>query len=100
MLVGSNMPIFGGGRYPAVSLRLRLEFKTICFHLWSEMNFDLEKKNTISSCNFNCVRFSDSLALFWGVIHGVLENNWATNSGVCTVNIDGKNCFLAGQYLI
>ncbi|KTG39411.1 hypothetical protein cypCar_00026417 [Cyprinus carpio] len=25
MLVGSNMPIFGGGRYPAVSLRLRLE---------------------------------------------------------------------------
>nr|KAG8537845.1 hypothetical protein GDO81_023709 [Engystomops pustulosus] len=23
MLVGSNMPIFGGGRYPAVSLRLR-----------------------------------------------------------------------------
>lgn len=24
MLVGSNMPIFGGGRYPAVSLRLRL----------------------------------------------------------------------------
>lgn len=26
MLVGSNMPIFGGGRYPAVSLRLRLEF--------------------------------------------------------------------------
>lgn len=27
MLVGSNMPIFGGGRYPAVSLRLRLETK-------------------------------------------------------------------------
>uniref|UniRef100_A0A3Q2Z2J7 EDRF1 N-terminal domain-containing protein n=1 Tax=Hippocampus comes TaxID=109280 RepID=A0A3Q2Z2J7_HIPCM len=26
MLVGSNMPIFGGGRYPAVSLKLRLEF--------------------------------------------------------------------------
>lgn len=26
MLVGSNMPIFGGGRYPAVSLRLRSEF--------------------------------------------------------------------------
>lgn len=25
MLVGSNMPIFGGGRYPAVSLRLRFE---------------------------------------------------------------------------
>ncbi|MEQ2225758.1 Erythroid differentiation- factor 1 [Ilyodon furcidens] len=25
MLVGSNMPIFGGGRYPAVSLRLRLQ---------------------------------------------------------------------------
>lgn len=55
----------------------------------------------ISSCNFNCVRFSDSLALFWGVIldvcvsniHNVLENNWATNSEVCTVNIDGKNCF-------
>ena len=23
MLVGSNMPIFGGGRFPAVSLRLR-----------------------------------------------------------------------------
>lgn len=44
MLVGSNMPIFGGGRYPAVSLRLRLEFLTICFHLWSEMNFDLERE--------------------------------------------------------
>lgn len=29
MLVGSNMPIFGGGRYPAVSLRLRLEFKAV-----------------------------------------------------------------------
>lgn len=29
MLVGSNMPIFGGGRYPAVSLRLRLEFETV-----------------------------------------------------------------------
>lgn len=27
MLVGSNMPIFGGGRYPAVSLRLRLEIR-------------------------------------------------------------------------
>lgn len=27
MLVGSNMPIFGGGRYPAVSLRLRLKLK-------------------------------------------------------------------------
>lgn len=25
MLVGSNMPIFGGGRYPAVSLRLRFD---------------------------------------------------------------------------
>lgn len=23
MLVGSNLPIFGGGKYPAVSLRLR-----------------------------------------------------------------------------
>lgn len=29
MLVGSNMPIFGGGRYPAVSLRLRLESETV-----------------------------------------------------------------------
>lgn len=28
MLVGSNMPIFGGGRYPAVSLRLRLDFNS------------------------------------------------------------------------
>lgn len=25
MLVGSNMPIFGGGRYPAVSLKLRFQ---------------------------------------------------------------------------
>lgn len=32
MLVGSNMPIFGGGRYPAVSLRLRLE-SFILFYL-------------------------------------------------------------------
>ena len=23
MLIGSNMPIFGGGKYPAVSLRLK-----------------------------------------------------------------------------
>ncbi|XP_049502554.1 erythroid differentiation-related factor 1 isoform X4 [Panthera uncia] len=29
MLVGSNMPIFGGGRYPAVSLRLRDNNKPI-----------------------------------------------------------------------
>nr|XP_043902206.1 erythroid differentiation-related factor 1-like [Solea senegalensis] len=29
MLVGSNMPIFGGGRYPAVSLRLRDSNKPI-----------------------------------------------------------------------
>ncbi|XP_028324227.1 erythroid differentiation-related factor 1-like [Gouania willdenowi] len=29
MLVGSNMPIFGGGRYPAVSLRLRDDNKPI-----------------------------------------------------------------------
>jgi hypothetical protein len=25
MLIGSNMPIFGGGKYPAVSLRLKYE---------------------------------------------------------------------------
>lgn len=39
MLVGSNMPIFGGGRYPAVSLRLRLVSKkfdlriNLCCHV-------------------------------------------------------------------
>lgn len=33
MLVGSNMPIFGGGRYPAVSLRLRLEFHPLSFNI-------------------------------------------------------------------
>lgn len=42
MLVGSNMPIFGGGRYPAVSLRLRLGFEIICLHPGSEINTRLE----------------------------------------------------------
>lgn len=34
MLVGSNMPIFGGGRYPAVSLRLRLELYIIWIYIF------------------------------------------------------------------
>ena len=42
MLVGSNMPIFGGGRYPAVSLRLRWEF--VCSDPGSEINVHLERK--------------------------------------------------------
>lgn len=40
MLVGSNMPIFGGGRYPAVSLRLR-------WIKWIKLDSSLLKNATV-----------------------------------------------------
>lgn len=50
MLVGSNMPIFGGGRYPAVSLRLRWILKLTSLYVPALAEFCFALLSSLTVC--------------------------------------------------
>lgn len=78
MLVGSNMPIFGGGRYPAVSLRLRSGFR---MNPLIERSFQfIVDENVTKPCSFDCIALLVSFA-----------------RGLSSVLVSGRYCILISQ---
>lgn len=68
MLVGSNMPIFGGGRYPAVSLKLRLKWFSNCVSII--LSVDVAANYFVAATNLS----SDESEIRFRTLHPLLNS--------------------------